>query len=215
LAIERAAKMIRVEEDSPKGRGRPRDEEARQRILDAALEVLEEVGFAQVTTEAIAERAGASKATIYRWWPNKAAVLIEAFREAVSPELPFPDTGCARKDIQLQLRSFVNMLTGRRGRIFAAFLGATQNDAEVAAAFRASWLTPRRTEAKSALARKIERGELRRGLDLDVILDLLYGPIYYRVLTGHGPLTTEYADQLADAALRGLAPTKPMMNGLS
>jgi AcrR family transcriptional regulator len=197
--------MMQAQIDPPKARGRPRDEEARQRILDAALEVLDEVGFAQVTTEAIAERAGASKATIYRWWPNKAAVLIEAFREAVSPDLPFPDTGCVRKDIQLQLRTFVTMLTGRRGRIFAAFLGATQTDPDVAAAFRTFWITPRREVAKAALARKMERGQLRPGIDLDVILDLLYGPIYYRVMTGHGPLDMEYADQLADAALRGLA----------
>jgi AcrR family transcriptional regulator len=194
----------RPEEDTQKGRGRPRDEEARQRILEAALSILDEVGFAQVTTEAIAERAAASKATIYRWWPNKAAVLIDAFREAVSPELPFPDTGCVRKDFQLQLRSFVKMLTGRRGRIFAAFVGATQNDPEVAAAFRTLWLKPRRDDAKAALARRMERGELRPGVDLDVALDLLYGPIYYRLLTGHGPLTTDYADELADAALRGL-----------
>ena len=161
-----------------------------------------------MTTEAIAERAASSKATIYRGGLNKAAVLIEAFREAVTPELPFPDAACFRKDFQLQLRSFVNMLTGRRGRIFAAFLRATQNDAESPPPFSLAWLTPRRKVAKLALAKKMERGQLRPGLDLDVVLDLLYGPIYYRVLTGHAPLTVEYADQLAEAALDGLVQGK-------
>ncbi len=84
-------------ETAPRGRGRPRDEVARSRILEAALEVLELHGFSNATCDAIAERAGASKATIYRWWPNKAAVLIEALREAVALELPFPDTGDVRK----------------------------------------------------------------------------------------------------------------------
>ena len=195
-----------VEESLARGRGRPRDEEARQRILQGALELLEESGFSQVTTEAIAERAGASKATIYRWWPNKAAVLIEAFRKAVTPDLPFPDTGCIRKDFRLQLQSFSRMLTGRRGRIFVAFVAAAQNDEEVAAAFRTLWLKPRRAEAKLALQLRQQRGELREDVDLDLALDLLYGPFYYRLLTGHAPLSEEFGEALAYAVLDGLKP---------
>src|SRR3954451_23694395 len=94
-----------------RGRGRPRDEVAKSRILEAALKLLEEQSFADITTDAIAERAGASKATIYRWWPNKAAVLIEALREAVAQELPFPDTCDLREDIRVQLRNFIKLLT--------------------------------------------------------------------------------------------------------
>src|ERR671936_350476 len=89
-----------------RGPGRPRDEEARRRVLDAACGLLEEVGFRSVTVDAIAERAGASKATVYRWWPNKAALLIEAFRDAVSPEFPFADTGSLANDIRTQLCRF-------------------------------------------------------------------------------------------------------------
>src|ERR1700739_2870432 len=104
--------LIRVngEEVTSRGRGRPRDEVARGRILEAALAVLEEQGFASATCDAIAERAGASKATIYRWWPNKAAVLLEALREAVAQELPFPDTGDVHEDIRLQLRNFIKLV---------------------------------------------------------------------------------------------------------
>src|ERR1700761_3415758 len=82
-----------------RGRGRPRDESARLRILKAALELMDEMSFTQVTMEGIAERAGASKTTVYRWWPNKAQLAIEAFREAVAPELPLRDTGSLRKDL--------------------------------------------------------------------------------------------------------------------
>jgi AcrR family transcriptional regulator len=195
---------VQTDELVTRGRGRPRDEFVRKRILDAALELLEQLGFANATVEAIAERAGASKATVYRWWPNKAAVFIEAFREGVAPELPFANTGSLRDDIRKQLQNFTRMLTGRRGRILAAFVAAAQDDPEVAAALRSLWIRPRRNEAKQALGRNRESGELREDVDLDLALDLLYGPLYYRLLLGHGPLSQNYAETLAEFALEGL-----------
>jgi AcrR family transcriptional regulator len=191
-------------EESVRGRGRPRDEVARARILDAALELLEEVGFQSATTDAIAERAGASKATIYRWWPNKAAVLIEALREAVAQELPFPDTGNLSQDLHLQLQNFVKLLTGRRGRFFKAFIAAAQSEPEVAAAFRSVWVQPRRATSKIVLERHQQSGRLAKHLDLDLVLDLLYGPFYFRLLAGHGTLTADDADAIADLAMHGL-----------
>src|SRR4051794_17680990 len=115
-----------------RGRGRPRDELARERILESALAIVEEVGFTNTTTDAIAERAGASKSTIYRWWPNKAAVVIEALQDQVSQERPFPNTGNLRLDIHQQLQNFIAFLTGRRGRLFMAFIAGAQSDPEVA-----------------------------------------------------------------------------------
>lgn len=191
-------------EEYARGRGRPRDEVARARILEAALELLEELGFASATTDAIAERAGASKATIYRWWPNKAAVLIEALREAVAQELPFPDTGDLRQDIRVQLENFVKLLTGRRGRIFKAFIAAAQSDAEVASAFRSVWMQPRRATTKAVLERHQQSGRLSTELDLDLVLDMLYGPLYFRLLAGHGTLTATDADAIAELALKAL-----------
>ena len=192
-----------------RGRGRPRDEEARSRILMAALQLLEE-GFLNTTTEAIAERAGASKATIYRWWPNKAAVLIEALREQVALENPFPDTGDLRGDIHEQLRKFIELLTSRRGRIFQAFIAAAQSDPEVAEAFRSVWIRPRREEAQRVLRK-------HTNFDPEVAMDLLYGPIYFRLLLGHAPLTPEFAAATADAVLHafdiageGLQPVSPV-----
>lgn len=187
-----------------KTRGRPRDEVAKTRILEAALKLLEQTGFANTTCDAIAEKAGASKATIYRWWPNKAAVLMEALREAVALELPLPDTGSLCEDVHLQLRNFVALLTGRRGRIFKAFIAAAQNDPEVAEAFRRVWVKPRRGDAKDLLQRHQERGQLRADADLESVIDLMYGPLYYRTLAGHGAVTAEYADAIAELALDGL-----------
>ncbi len=192
------------DELAQRGRGRPRNEEARVRILESALALVEDVGFANVTTDAIADRAGASKATIYRWWPNKAAVLIEALREQVALEDPFPDTGNLSRDIHAQLQNFVKLLTSRRGRIFKGFLAAAQSDPEVAEAFRTLWIQPRRAEAMRALERHQRQGTLPKLLNKASALDLLYGPFYFRLLAGHAPLTPEFATQVADLALQGL-----------
>ncbi len=193
-----------TEELSQRSRGRPRDEVARKRILEAAMELVEEVGFTNATTDAIAERAGASKATIYRWWPNKAAVLIEALREQVAQELPFPYTGDLREDIRLQQVNFINLLNSRRGRIFKAFIAASQSDHEVAEAFRSVWVRPRRAEARSVLERHQAQGVIRPDADLTIAMDLIYGPIYFRLMIGHAPLAPEFADEIADLAFRML-----------
>lgn len=191
-------------DDSSRTRGRPRDEVARRRILQSALEVLEEAGYGNATTEAIAERAGASKSTIYRWWPNKAAVLIEALREQVEVENPFPHTGNLRQDIYLQLENFIRLLTSRRGRIFKAFLAAAQSDPEVAEAFRSMWIQPRRQGARRVLEEHQRKGSLTTRVDAGTVLDLIYGPIYFRLLAEHEPLTMEFARQVADMALDGI-----------
>ena len=184
--------------------GRPRDEAVRQRILKAALALMEETTFAQVTVESIAERAGASKATVYRWWPNKAAVAIEAFREAVTPELPFPDTTSLRADLQTQGRNFARLLSGSGGRMLRSFIIAARSDPDVAVAFRSIWSEPRRKEAKEMLRRKQASGQLRKDVDLDLVLDALYGPLYYRSLVKNEPPAQKYAESLVDLVLIGL-----------
>lgn len=188
----------------PRGRGRPRDEAARRRILRAALDLMDETAFAQVTAEAIAERAGTSKATVYRWWPNKAAVVIEAFREAIAPELPLRDTGLLRHDLTVQVRNFARVLSGRGGRMLRSFVVAARSDPDVAAAFRSIWSDPRRTEAREMLRQKQARGQLRKDADLDLVLDSLYGPLYYRFLVKNEPPSQKYAGALVELVVRGL-----------
>jgi hypothetical protein len=100
------------------------------------------------------------------------------------------------------------MLSGRRGRLLAAFVTAAQSDPEVSAALWSLWIQPRREQAKKAFERNQARGELRADLDLDLVLDALYGPLYYRLLLGRGylPFSESYAERLADVALNGLVP---------
>jgi AcrR family transcriptional regulator len=191
-------------ENSPRGPGRPRDEAARKRILKAALDLMDKTAFAQVTAEAIAGRAGVSKATVYRWWPNKAAVVIEAFREAVAPELPLRNTGSLRDDLAQQVRNFARMLSGRGGRMLRSFIVAARSDPEVAAAFRSIWSDPRRFEAKQMLREKQAGGQLRANADLDLVLDSLYGPLYYRFLVKNEPPSQIYAEAIAELVIEGL-----------
>ena len=185
-----------------RNRGRPRDADVRKRILESALEMLEEFGFANTTADGIAQRAGASKATLYRWWPNKGAVLSEALRHAIAQELPFPNTGNLYDDIRLHLRKLVELLSGRNGRILTALLAA-QSDPEAAETFQAVWRGPRTTAAKIALARD-SSSALREHANVDVVLDALYGPLYYRLLTGGEAVTAAYADALADILVEGI-----------
>jgi len=188
----------------PRGRGRPRDQAVRRRILQAALDLMGETAFAQVSVEAIAARASASKATVYRWWPNKAALVIEAFREAVAPELPLRDTGSLRRDLTMQAQNFARVLSGRGGRMLRSFLVAARCDPEVAEAYRSIWSDPRRAEAKQILRQKQVNGQLRKDADLDLVLDCLYGPLYYRFLVKDELPSQKYAESLARSVIEGL-----------
>ncbi len=165
---------------------------------------MDTTGFAQITVEGIAERAGASKATVYRWWPNKAAVVIEAFREATAPQLPLRNTGTLRRDLTTQLRNFSRVLSGRGGRMLRSFIAAGMSDPAVAAAFRSTWSAPRRAEAKQMLRQKQVSGQLRDDADLDLVLDVLYAPLYYRFLVKNEPPSQKYAEAVAELLIRAL-----------
>ncbi len=192
-----------------KGPGRPRDEEARKRILDSAAQLLESRCFDEITVEAIAEQSGAGKATVYRWWPNKAAVLIEAFRERISREMPFPDTGDFRQDVRQQMQNFTEIIYwGRRGKVFRSFIAGAQADPEIAEAFRELWIRPRRAEARKLFERYIAEGVARADLDPDLAVEMVYSPLYYRLLTGWGEITGEYLDRLLDTLLRAFVKQK-------
>jgi AcrR family transcriptional regulator len=192
-----------------KGPGRPRDEEVRKRILNSAAQLLEDRCFEDITVDSIAEASGAGKATIYRWWPNKAAVLIEAFRDRIAQELPFPNSGDFRKDIRVLLENFTEIIyKGRRGKVFRSFIAGAQADPEIAKAYREIWIAPRRAEARKIFARYIAEGVADSKLDPDLAVEMVFAPLYYRLLTGWGEITPEYLDQLVDTALRGYLPRK-------
>ncbi len=184
--------------------GRKRCPVAHQNILCAARALLEEIGFADLTIEGIAERAGVGKTTIYRRWPNKASIVLDAFIEAANKVIPFSDTGSVREDLRLQMRRMIKLMNGTEGHTIATLIGGAQADAELAEAFRARWLAVRREEARQIIARGKTSGEIRANIDPEVLLDALYGPLYFRLLIRHAPLTPGYADKLVSLVMSGL-----------
>lgn len=186
--------------------GRPRSEQARQAILRSTLQLLGKNGFSDLTIEDVADRAAVGKATVYRWWPNKGALIADAFAGSTTRNLRFPDTGSLKTDMSRQMRQLVKVFRSPRGRIVSAILAAGQSDKELIASFRDRFLWPRRREAYATLRRGIKRGELPRDVDPDLILDSLYGPIYMRFLIQHDRLTPDFVDRLCSLVLGGARP---------
>lgn len=189
-------------------RGRPRNVEAQKSILLASYELLLENGFQAVTVDKIADHAQVSKATIYKWWPNKAAVVMDGFFYAAGTRLPVPDTGSAYNDILLHATNLAMFLISQEGTIITELLGEGQFDSGLAEAYRARFFRPRRLEARSLLEKGIERGELKKSLDIDICIDLIYGPIFYRLLVTGDTLDETYVQQLVTNAFEGLIDTK-------
>jgi AcrR family transcriptional regulator len=188
--------------------GRPRSEQARLAILRSTLKILGENGFSNFTIEDVAQRASVGKATVYRWWPNKGALIADAFASETRPKLRFPDTGCVDTDMTRQMQQLIKVFRSPRGRIVSAILAAGQSDKDLIAAFRERFLWPRRREAYATLRRGIRRGELRRDIDPDLVLDSLYGPIYMRFLIQHDRLTPAFVDHLCALVLGGARPRR-------
>ena len=186
--------------------GRPRSEQARLAILQSTLDILRHSGFYDFTIEEVADRAAVGKATVYRWWPNKGALIADAFASSTTRKLRFPDTGSVYTDMSQQMRQVVKIFAGPMGRIVSAILAAGQTDDDLIAAFRERFLKPRRREAYATLRRGILRGELRSDIDPDLLLDSLYGPIYMRFLIRHDRMTSEFVDHLCALVLSGARP---------
>ena len=183
--------------------GRPRSEQARQAILRSTSQLLQSTGFADLSIEAVAAHAGVGKTTVYRWWPDKGALVVDAFASSAEDELHFPDSGSVFKDMSLQMNQFLAILRSRRGRIVSAVIAGGQSDRGLIEAFRQRFLRPRRQEAYQTLRRGIERGELPRNLDLDLVLDVLYGAIYMRFLIRHDQLSEDYIADVCRLVLNG------------
>ena len=187
-------------------RGRPRSERARKAILDAASELLLARGLSAVSMDAVAERAGVSKATIYRWWPTKETLALDALYTEWAAARPHPrDTGSLRGDLLSLLRPWARLAGSRPyGRVVAALLTEAQTDPVFAAEYRERFVEPRRQQARDIFRRAIERGEIPADTKVEVALDLLYGPLYHRLLHGHAPLNDRFVREVIDMVLDGV-----------
>ncbi len=184
--------------------GRPRSEESKAAILAATWKLLKTITLRDLSIEAIARESGVGKTTIYRWWPNKAAVVMDAFIENVLPEISFPEADSAAEAISLQISSLVKAFQGEYGRIVAQIIAEGQACPDALANYRDRFIYPRRAAAKTLIEQGIEQGEFDPKLDPELAIDLLYGAIYYRLLVGHLPLDQQFAKELPLQALAGL-----------
>jgi AcrR family transcriptional regulator len=185
-------------------RGRPRDPKTRKRILAAAAKLLDEGGLGAVTMEAIAARAGVGKPTIYREWPNAHAVAMSAFLEHDRDAPPSRKSGNALAALRSRLRELAETFAARAGRSTAMMIAAAQSDSELAKVFRTHFVMSSREEGRALLARAVHEGDIRRDLDIEAALDIIYAPFYFRLLIGHAPLTSRDTDTILDLALKGL-----------
>ncbi len=195
------AEMLKIKRRA----GRPRDSGAKAAILAAAHTVLEEQGVSGFTVEAVAARSGVAKTTIYRWWPNKGVLAVAGLLAATEPKISYLKAGSAVADLKDQLRRVAEVYSGTVGRMLLAIIAEGQRDPATISAFIEGFARPRREDAKAVLLHGIQLGEIREDVDLEVAVDALYGPIYYRMLVPHGPLDIEWVDKLANHVLAGLA----------
>lgn len=187
-------------------RGRRSVAAARRAIIDAATDLLFAEGLASVTFEKVAARSGASKATLYKWWPSPGALAFTAYFDAAEQPLAFPGTGDARADITQQLHAFVSFLTDQHGGpVIAELIGAAQADPDLAAELARTYTRPRRQLAATVLEQGQERGQIRSSVDPEVIIDQLWGACYHRLLLPEQPLTIEFADALIANLWGGIA----------
>jgi AcrR family transcriptional regulator len=189
-------------------RGRPRSAKSAKAILAKATEILLEQGLGSMSMDDVAKRAGVSKATIYRWWASKELLALDALATEWAVPTPSPDldTGSLRGDLLARIQPWLGQLNQKPyERIIAGLLAQTQTDPGFAKLYRERFVAPRRDQTRLLLFRAIDRGEIAADTNLEVTLDLLYGPIYHRLLHRHAPLNDRFATQVIDAVIAAIS----------
>ncbi|HVJ35795.1 MAG TPA: TetR/AcrR family transcriptional regulator [Terriglobia bacterium] len=200
--------MVEKKEREAEGRGgppgRPRSAATHAAILAAVAALLAEGGYPAASIEAVAARAAVGKQTIYRWWPGRPELVLE-YLIGVAATLPSPDTGQLATDLRIYLGATCHGWTaGGTGPVVAALMAHAQVDARFASRFYQELIAGRRTALRTLLSRGQARGELAADRNLDLLLDMIYGPLWYRLLLGHAPLDEGFIEQLLTEL--GLAP---------
>jgi AcrR family transcriptional regulator len=190
----------------PPRRGRPRSERAQQAILSAAAGLLLEQGLGAVSMDAVAARAGVSKATIYRWWPTKETLALDAlYQEWTDTSAELTDTGSLRGDLLALLLPWASRVGDRPyGRVIGALVTEAHTDPAFGELYRERFIEPRREQVRVILRRAADRHEISADINIEAAIDLLYGPLYHRLLHGHAPLTPDFVRDVIDIVVAGL-----------
>jgi AcrR family transcriptional regulator len=183
--------------------GRPRSQAAHDAVLKAALRLVTKRGFRAVSVNEIAAEAGVGKMTLYRHWPNKAALVMDSLLVLIGSETDFPEAGSAIESLRQQLDLQAAFFRSSRGTLIRSLVAEAQSDSELAIAFRERWLNPRREGVRQIMRAAVAEGSLRSDIDIDTAIDLLYGSLYYRLLLGAGALDERFVDSIYDQFLEG------------
>ncbi len=201
-----ATPSIPVATESVSKLGRPRSETCHNAILRATNSLLGQVRYGDLTMEKIAQRAEVSKQTLYKWWPSKSHLVIEAYACRIDKGLLLPDTGNVREDLfELLVETCSELSRPDFGGTMAGLISDLQSDPELANRFRTSFVSVRRARAIRVLERGVERGEISGETDFTLLLDLVYGSSWHRLLMKHAPLDEVFARRVIDAVLDGVA----------
>jgi AcrR family transcriptional regulator len=177
-------------------------------ILDATLKLLETTPVQQISIESIAREAGVGKATIYRWWNSKAAVVIEAFLHTHVSHTPMPKDVSPRAALTRHVHRLVEEYSGWSGRIVSQIMAEGQGDPDVLREFRERFWYGRRAVVREVVEEARRLGEFRTDLETELQMDILYAPIYFRLLMRHLPLDKKFADDHCAAIMQMLAPAE-------
>ncbi len=186
-----------------KQRGRPVGVSAvaHERILDAVQAVLEEKTFQDLTMEEVARRAGVGKPTLYKWWPSKAALVLDLFQQRLVAPLNVPEELTIEEKIRAQALGAISLLNGFLGKVSREIIAAGQSDPDVLRQYREIYLSGRRAITREWIEAAKAKGEMRAEADPEMLIDLIYGPIYYRLLMGHQPLNADFGSKIVDDVL--------------
>ncbi|UDF05756.1 TetR/AcrR family transcriptional regulator [Asticcacaulis sp. AND118] len=187
----------------PKGRTRSLTAEAA--ILDATEALPDELSPSKISADLIAQRAGVSKATLYKWWPSKSYILMDAVLRRASHDIPLPNTGSAASAFKLLLEGFIRFHLGTAfGAAVSHLFAEGLDDPELMNIYNTRYPFPRRELLKEIWGRAVEKGEVRRDVDPDLVLDMLYGPLVYRFFLRHREISPELAQDITRVLFTGL-----------
>ena len=192
-----------------RGRGRRPLDQVRADVLEAAAQILTTFGAAGFTVDKVIAASGVSSATIYKYWPSRGALALDGFRHALGEELAFDDTGDVHADLVRSVTAFVRLVTSQPiGPVLGQLIGAAQTDAELAAQFEHHYFGPRRREVFALLDAAKRRGQIRADTDVGLLVDLIWGACYMRLLLPNltEELTEDYAAAVVDRVLGGVLP---------
>lgn len=194
-----------AKDPAPPRRGRPPIEaaESHARILDAVYELLQERSVRDLTMEAVAKRAGVGKPTLYKWWPTKAALVLAMFKERIAVALPPPSAGKAEEAIREAACALIGPLNGQLGKVLSELIAEGQSEPAILQELFDKHIRGHAEADAADIERGKKSGELASDADPQLIIDAVFGAIFYRLLFRTAPLTEEFGDKLVRQVFRG------------